>query len=446
MKIKRRGMVVGLALASASLPTGILAQASPVALNGVDLGLAPNLGTDQSESLRAAIGKASGSGLPLFLPAGRYQVSGIELPSNFKMFGVAGGTILETTDGAILMGAGSQSNIILEGLTFDGRGLGENRRDAILAFEECTSLNIRNCTIGNAGNNGFGLRACSGRIEGCEISACQQSAIHLQNSAGMLLTGNTISSCGNGGIRVWRSESGPDGTIVVNNRISDIGSEEGDGQNGNGVNIFRADRVIVSDNVIEGCAFSAVRANATNDTIISGNQCINSSEVAIFSEFAFSGSIISDNIVDGAARGISITNFNDGGRLAVCSGNIVRNIMAFSPTNPRTRPIGIFAEAETAVSGNVVENVPGIGILAGWGPYLRNVLVSSNIIRQTLVGIGVSVAEGAGPAKISNNLIADAERAALAGLAWRDIISTDLVADAERFPHIMLSNNSVVQS
>ena len=446
MKIKRRGLIVGLALASASLPTGIVAQTNPVALNGADLGLAPNLGTDQSELLRVAIGKASGSGLPLFMPAGRYRVSRVELPSNFRIFGVAGATILEAADGATLMGARGQSNVILEGLTFDGRGLGENRRDAILAFEGCTSLSIKNCTIGNANNNGLNLRACSGRVEACEIGTCRQSAIHLQNSVGVLLSGNNISACGNGGIRVWRSESGPDGTIVVNNRISDIGSDEGDGQNGNGVNIFRADRVIVSDNVIEGCAFSAVRANATNDTIISGNQCINSSEVAIFSEFAFSGSIISDNIVDGAARGISITNFNDGGRLAVCSGNIVRNIMAFSPTNPRTRPIGVFAEADTAVSGNVVENVPGIGISAGWGPFLRNVLVSNNIIRQTLVGIGVSVAEGAGPAKISNNLIADAELAALAGLAWRDIISTDLVADAQRFPHIMLDNNSVVQS
>ncbi len=440
-------MLAGLTMASAAFPRGILAQTSPVALNGVDFGLVPNQGSNQSEQLRAAIGKAVEAGLPLFLPAGRYLVSGVELPSNISISGIAGATILEASvDGAPVMGAQGQSNVTVEGLSFDGRGLGENRRDALLAFEGCTSLNIRNCSIGNANNNGLSLGACSGRVEGCEISACRQSAIHLQNSAGILLTGNTISSCGNGGIRVWRSESGADGTIVVNNRISDIGSDEGDGQNGNGVNIFRADRVIVSDNVIEDCAFSAVRANATNDTIISGNQCINSSEVAIFSEFAFSGSIISNNIIDGAARGISMTNFNDGGRLAVCSGNIVRNIMAFSPTNPRTRPIGIFAEADAAVSGNVVENVPGIGISAGWGPFLRNVLVSGNVVRKTLVGIGVSVAKGAGPAKISNNLIADAEHAALAGLAWRDIISTDLVADAQRFPHILLSNNSVVQS
>ncbi len=446
MKLKRRGMIAGLAMASASLPGTVLAQSSPVALNGVELGLVPNLGSDQSETLRAAIRKAVEAGVPLFLPAGRYRISGIELPSNFTISGVAGGTILETADGTVLMGARGQSNIILEGLTFNGRGLGENRRDAILAFEDCASLSIKSCTINNTNNNGLYLGACSGAIEACEISTCQQSAIHLQNSVGMLLRDNVISACGNGGIRVWRSESGPDGTIVVNNRISGIGSDEGDGQNGNGVNIFRADRVIVSDNVIEDCAFSAVRANATNDTIISGNQCINSSEVAIFSEFAFSGSIISNNIIDGAARGISMTNFNDGGRLAVCSGNIVRNILPFSPTNPRTRPMGIFAEADAAVSGNVVENVPGIGICAGWGPFLRNVLVSNNVVRKTLVGIGVSVAEGAGAAKVSNNLIAEAELAALAGLAWRDIISTNLVADTERFPHIMLNNNSVIQS
>ncbi len=106
--------------------------------------------------------------------------------------------------------------------------------------------------------------------------------------------------------------------------------------------------------------------------------------------------------------------------------------------------MGIFVEADTAVSGNVVENVPGTGIVAGWGPYLRNVLVANNIVQQIEIGIAVSVAPGAGFAKISGNLISGAKRAALAGTAWRDIISSDLVGDAARFPQISLSDNSVI--
>ncbi len=68
--------------------------------------------------------------------------------------------------------------------------------------------------------------------------------------------------------------------------------------------------------------------------------------------------------------------------------------------------IGIFAEADTIVSGNVVEGAPQYGIGMGWGPYLRNVMARGNILRDCGDGISVTVAEGAGPAVISDNIIA----------------------------------------
>ena len=57
---------------------------------------------------------------------------------------------------------------------------------------------------------------------------------------------------------------------------------------------------------------------------ITGNNCARSGEVGIYSEFSFEGAMIANNIVDGAATGICVVNFNEGGRLAVVSGNIVR--------------------------------------------------------------------------------------------------------------------------
>ena len=120
--------------------------------------------------------------------------------------------------------------------------------------------------------------------------------------------------------------------------------------------------------------------NSGRDTQIRGNTCLRSGEVAIFSEFAFSGSIVADNIIDGAATGISITNLDSGGRLATCTGNIVRNIAPSSATNPDTRPIGIYAEADTVVASNSIDAVPGTGIVAGYGPYVRNVVVTGNVI------------------------------------------------------------------
>ena len=137
--------------------------------------------------------------------------------------------------------------------------------------------------------------------------------------------------------------------VASQRRVERIAAlDGGTGQNGNGINVFRAGEVIVDNNHISGCAFSAVRLNATTNTQVTGNACIDSGETAIFSEFGFSGSVIANNVIDRAALGISIANLDSEGHLATCSGNIVRNILPSSPNNPDTTPCGIFAEADVA--------------------------------------------------------------------------------------------------
>ncbi len=78
-------------------------------------------------------------------------------------------------------------------------------------------------------------------------------------------------------------------------------------------------------------------------------RCSRSGETAIYAEFAFEGAVVSGNIVDGAANGISIVNFDKGGRMAVCSGNVVRNLSTEGPY-PADAPgfgVGITVEADT---------------------------------------------------------------------------------------------------
>ena len=174
--------------------------------------------------------------------------------------------------------------------------------------------------------------------------------------------------------------------------------------------MFRADNVIVRGNRIRNAAFSAVRGNKASNLQIVGNTCTGLGEVALYAEFGFEGAVIANNIVDGAPIGVSVTNFNEGGRLAVVQGNLIRNLVASRPagTDPDDDAgIGIGVEADTLVSGNVVENAPHVGIAAGWGPYLRDVAISSNLIRDADYGITVSVAPGAGTTLIADNLIAD---------------------------------------
>jgi uncharacterized secreted repeat protein (TIGR03808 family) len=168
--------------------------------------------------------------------------------------------------------------------------------------------------------------------------------------------------------------------------------------------------------------------------------------MAIYSEFGFEGAIISNNLVDGAANGISATNFNEGGRLAVITGNIVRNLHLDAPYQEDGQffGIGISAEADTVVSNNVIENVPLWGLQLGWGPFMRNVNATGNIIRKAPIGCAVSVVEGAGAAMIHDNQFSEIKDAAIAGFRWAEKTTGDLAkTGAGDFGHLEIAGNQV---
>jgi uncharacterized secreted repeat protein (TIGR03808 family) len=203
--------------------------------------------------------------------------------------------------------------------------------------------------------------------------------------------------------------------------------------------------VIVRGNRIRGCAFSAVRGNAASNIQIVGNSISDAGEVALYSEFGFEAAIIASNTVDGAAIGVSVTNFNDGGRLAVVQGNIIRNLKSQRPASADpgdAAGIGIAVEADSAVTGNVVENAPLAGIMLGFGRYLRDVAATGNVVRKADIGIAVSVTPGAAAALIANNVITDFGRGAILGMAGAKAVTADLAqGGAERYAHLTISGN-----
>lgn len=439
----RRRFLAGLATAAAA-PALAHPAFGQEPIDPASFRLYPNSTESQTGAFSAACAAAAAAGLPLFLPAGIYIIGYAELPAGLLLQGVPGATILQFDSIGGALRAGGQSNITLDGLVLDGAFTVQATAGGNLRLEDCDGILVSRCIIRDGRANGISIERSAVRIEGCDIFGCDEAAVFALDSRGISVSSCRISGCGNGGVLVWRSDNGRDGSIISGNSISTINNRSGgSGQYGNGINVFRADEVIVSGNHIADVQFSAIRLNSTNNTQVSGNTCLNSGEVAIFSEFAFSGSIIADNIVDGAAQGISITNFNEGGRLATCTGNIVRNITPTSPVNPDTDPVGIFAEADAVISGNVVEAVPGLGIGAGWGPYLRDVVVTDNVVRDVEIGIGVSVADGAGTALVSGNLVSGARKAEIAGLAWEEMVSDSLERDAARFPNVTVTGNAL---
>jgi len=411
------GLIAG-AGATAVLTTGprnaqAATSGNAFGIDARDLGLKPaghkgKGGPDQSDRLQRAVRKAGASGQALLLPPGRYRAAGITLPSSAHIIGVPGRTVLEYAGGGSLFSARDARDIRLEGLVVDGasRSLNPATGDGLLNFTRCFNLRFANVTISNSLLNGISLRQSQATVTDCTVIDCGNTGIFSLDGRDTRIVQNAVERCGNNGIQVWRSSEGEDGTVVNGNTVRHIQDRAGgDGQNGNGINIFRAGDVQVNNNRITDCSFSAIRGNAASNIQMVANHCLRLGEVALYAEFGFEGALIANNLIDKAATGISVTNFNDGGRLAVVQGNLIRD-MTLRKHTIDTRGIGIGVEADTAVVGNVIENAPAIGIAVGWGRYMRDVSVTSNIVRQAAIGIGITGDKAAGPVFVTNNMLA----------------------------------------
>lgn len=441
MSLSRRSFIAASTTGAAVLP----AQAAPAgAALGIDastLGLRPNSPQDQTQALQRAIDRAAQTRLPLMLAPGTYRVAELRLPSHAKIAGTRGATRLSLAHARSLFVSERAENIDLSGLVIDGLKAKPAEGRALVHLVQGNDIRITDCTIANAGRNAVALERCSGVVSGCTIEDAGDGALFALDSTGLRIAGNVIRRSGNNGIQIWRSVSGNDGTIVVDNRIDDTRADAGgDGPNGNAISVYRAGNVIVRGNRIDTCAFSAVRGNSASNIQIAGNICTRMKEVGIYSEFSFEGAVITGNTVDGASIGISVTNFDVGGRLAVVQGNLIRNLLPVGNGNG----IGIGIAADSVVSGNVIENAPRAGVEVGYGPYLRDVIVSDNVMRGTGVGVAVSVVPGSGTALITDNLIAEAKGGAVVGMEWDKRVTGDMTKDGVgRFAHVTLSGNRV---
>jgi uncharacterized secreted repeat protein (TIGR03808 family) len=411
-------------------------------------GVHPGSPDDQTRALQRAIDDAARAQVPLALPPGVYRTGMLRLQSGTQLIGVRGATKFIFNGGASMLSGEGAGSVGLENITLDGSGIPLPTRRGLVHCLGGRDIRITNCEIAGSGGNGIWFENVSGDISGNIITGIASTAIVSFDAQGLLVTRNTITGTNDNGIEILRTSIGDDGTQVLDNRIEDIkAGPGGSGQYGNAINAFRAGNVIVRGNRIRNCDYSAVRGNSASNIQITGNSVSDIREVALYSEFAFEGAVIANNTVDGAALGVSVCNFNEGGRLAVVQGNIIRNLQPKRPIG--TAPdddagIGIYVEADTSVSGNVIENAPSFGIVAGWGKYLRDVVISGNVIRKAFVGIGVSVTPGAGTALVNNNMISETPRGAVVGLDHARPVTPDLCAEgAQRFAQVVIGTNAV---
>jgi uncharacterized secreted repeat protein (TIGR03808 family) len=419
----------------------------PISGLGVDathLGVRPATQEDQTDVLQRAIERTAGARLPLVLMPGTYFVRELTLAPGTRLIGVPGATRIVALANAPMLASRDADNILLSGLLLEGTGKALPDGRGLVHLVRGRHVHVRDCEIKGSGQHGIALDRIEGSVTGTTVTGAAATAIFSRDARGLTIGGNTIRGAANNGIQVWRSEPGDDGTLVIDNRIEDTDAKAGGtGQNGNAINVYRAGNVTVRGNQIRRAAFSAVRGNAASNLQIVGNTCADIGEVALFVEFGFEGAVVANNLVDGAAIGISVTNFNEGGRLAVVQGNVIRNLTRPNATHSVDRTgNGISVEADTVVTGNVIENAPGFGISAGWGRYLRDVTITSNVVRGAGIGVAVSVVQGAGAAVISDNLISGTKRGAIVGMDHNRIVG-ELGREGTRHAQLAINGNAI---
>ena len=451
MVVNRRHFIGASAAGALAMSPGAAHAAQPASALGRDAtqyGVRPGSPDDQTKALQRAIDEAARAQVPLALPPGVYRTGMLRLQNGTQLVGIRGATKLVFTGGASMLQGEGAGHIGLTNITLDGGSIKLPDRRGLVHCLGGRDIRITDCEITGSGGNAVWFENVSGDVSGNIITNTATTAIVSFDAQGLLVSRNTIQNTNDNGIEILRTVIGDDGTLVADNRIENIkAGPGGSGQYGNAINAFRAGNVTVRGNRIRNCDYSAVRGNSASNIQITGNSVSDVREVALYSEFAFEGAVIANNTVDGAALGVSVCNFNEGGRIAVVQGNIIRNLLPKRPIG--TAPdddagIGIYVEADTSVTGNVIENAPSFGIVAGWGKYLRDVVISGNVIRNAFVGVGVSVVPGAGTALVNNNMISETPRGAVVGLDHARAITPDLAAEgAQRFAQVVIGTNAV---
>src|ERR1700719_3315629 len=221
MSLDRRRLfaaLAGAATAGAAAPALARNVAARPATDATTLGLRPNAPDDQSKNLQRAIDQAAAAGTVLHLPAGFYRAGALNLPTHA---GVAGMTRIVMAGGPSMLSATGSDNIALSGLILDGANIPLPERRGLIHLTQGRALRIADIEIVGAGRNGIALEAMDGEVTGTTIIAAD-NAIFSIDARGLRIAGNTVRGAGNGGILVWRSMAGDDGTLVVDNRIENV--------------------------------------------------------------------------------------------------------------------------------------------------------------------------------------------------------------------------------
>lgn len=366
-------------------------------------------------NLQTVFDYARSQNRPLFFQPGVYDSPTTTiLPSNGSgrpLFARAmpGSVVLRFNGVNTFLRIEGQNQVHFEGITFDGQNLAlsdyVSGRPALIAIaNNAQDISFENCQVMNSP----GIAAYIASSSGAVFRACyfgNHSVGIWSENAQIKALNNTLAGMQNNGIAVWRDTITGDSSTITGNVINGVDTVAGGtGQNGNGISVFRAIGVSITDNKIFNTKYSAIRCNGGGLHNVSNNNIYNTREAAIFIEapgpgIDLTGCIVSNNSLDTVGSGILVGNsgqFNDGvSRSVIVEGNRISNITdnpipdaGYYP--PSTIGNGIVVEQDCVVSGNLIEGAPRVGIMAGINTGARDLVVTGNLVRSVAIGIGVS--------------------------------------------------------
>jgi putative cofactor-binding repeat protein len=184
----------------------------------------------------------------------------------------------------------------------------------------------------------------------------------------------------------------------------------------------------IADCDIGGCRDTALVGEDPGGLEVARNHVHDCGDIGILlhrSRGAETGSaLIAQNIIDRVATGIAVDARVSGARLAVVQANLIRGLFFRKTVDPSGN--GIAVEADSVVTGNVIENAPGFGIVAGRARRLQDVSVTENVVRNAYIGIGIPARRSAGSVRIAGNLISGAENGAIRAMNGPTPVGLDL--------------------
>ena len=268
----------------------------------------------------------------------------------------------------------------------------------------------------------------------------------------MIIDANRIERIGDMGVHHW-SGNPPrhDGSRISNNVITDIDNlSGGDGMFGNGVRVAQCGPVSVENNVIERCAYTAVRNMGCWEALIADNRCKGLNETAMYAEFGFRDAIFRNNVISDCGAGISATNYlgPGNGDRALLEGNVITGLRRSHPnpySNPQGGLQGIHGEGDVRMVGNTVVGSPHVAALAGYYEARHNVVLEDNHLIDNEYAIGFANQDGVGACAIRGNDIRGSKKAAIVAMFQERIISGDVSAPgaASAYKNIEIRDNRI---